>query len=504
MRKFRAILTAFVLTLTLIAPSIEMQATSQGSSVSETISVEYFYTDGIIETDSISVKRVTDPTEYTPTRFEDFPNVAGAVDLTAEYPVTNESIVITIMGDGFTASEQDDFVAEAKKTKNQILAIYPYSEFKEQIKVYAIKTISRDSTKAVDPQEGYVKPDGTAIKTFFGSFINYKQRMVRFPLGSEDEGLKNAQELRDSFFESYRLNKEHDKLSVILHNIYYNNCGAARYIGENGIYDGFTVCAIDSINTGDVATHELGHSFANLRDEYNGATNRAEAANQTMVSDPNKVRWKHFYGINGIGIYLCNISPNWYRPHEDCKMRDVRFPFCEVCMSELTRKFAEITKEDFYGYKERYWDERENISKAFPAKVISDGATRIVDYAFFGREDLFGISIPDSVASIGRYSFLRCRGLTDLYIPQSVAFIDDTAFFGCEKLNIFGYAGSSAERYALKNGVAFVKLPITDNVLLLHKFILNVPVPVETANADLNNDKVTDVFDIISARQKLN
>jgi len=513
--KFKAILTAVVLTVTLTIPSIEMQAISKGSTVSETISVEYFYTDGIIETDTISVERENDPTEYTPTRFEDFPNVAGAVDLTAEYTATNESIIITIMGDGFTANQQDDFIVEARKVKEQILAIYPYSEFKGQIKVFAIKTVSRDSTKGVNVKDenGYYDSTGKIpiYKTFFGSTIQLTssgRTMVRFNGAGEYEGLKAAKKLRESFFMSYRLNNEYDKLSVILHNNTQDNCGAAVY-KKDGAYDGFTVCAIDSINTGDVATHELAHSFGNLRDEYSPPSMKEESANLTMVSDPEKVRWKHFNGINGVGAYLCNSLPKWYRPHNDCKMNmDVRSPFCEVCASELTRKFAEITKEEFYGYRESFNINLDGsydiISKPFSEKIISDHAKRIVDYAFFGRNDLLNFTIPDSVTRIGRYSFLRCTGLTDLFIPESVAYIDDTAFFGCKNLKIYGYAGSCAGAYALKNDVPFVELPIANNVLLLHKFILNVPVPVETANADLNNDKVTDVFDIVSARQRLN
>ena len=69
--------------------------------------------------------------------------------------------------------------------------------------------------------------------------------------------------------------------------------------------------------------HELGHTTANLADEYfAGASYAREYANMTAESDPEKVRWKRFIGKNGVGVYeYDNGGDGWYRPHENCKMR---------------------------------------------------------------------------------------------------------------------------------------------------------------------------------------
>ena len=50
--------------------------------------------------------------------------------------------------------------------------------------------------------------------------------------------------------------------------------------------------------------HELGHTVADLADEYfAGASYAHEYANMTAESDPEKVKWSRFIGKNGIGVY---------------------------------------------------------------------------------------------------------------------------------------------------------------------------------------------------------
>ncbi len=50
--------------------------------------------------------------------------------------------------------------------------------------------------------------------------------------------------------------------------------------------------------------HELGHTVADLADEYfAGASYAREYANMTAESDPEKVRWSRFIGKNGVGVY---------------------------------------------------------------------------------------------------------------------------------------------------------------------------------------------------------
>ena len=65
--------------------------------------------------------------------------------------------------------------------------------------------------------------------------------------------------------------------------------------------------------------------------------------------------------------------------------------------------------------------------------VIEDGVTNIGAHAFYWCDNLTGITIPNSVTSIGDYAFYR-SGLTSITIPNSVTSIGDSAFYYCGNL----------------------------------------------------------------------
>ena len=89
----------------------------------------------------------------------------------------------------------------------------------------------------------------------------------------------------------------------------------------------------------EIAIHEIGHSFAQLSDEYwAGDFYANENYNMTQETNPASVRWKDWYGVNGIGIYQHSgggSASSWYRPHQNCKMRVLGSPFCAVCKERI-------------------------------------------------------------------------------------------------------------------------------------------------------------------------
>ena len=65
----------------------------------------------------------------------------------------------------------------------------------------------------------------------------------------------------------------------------------------------------------------------------------------TQETDPNLVKWENWNEENGIGIYqhCCGgASQNWYRPHENCKMRFLGAPFCSVCTERIIDRIYEL------------------------------------------------------------------------------------------------------------------------------------------------------------------
>ena len=115
---------------------------------------------------------------------------------------------------------------------------------------------------------------------------------------------------------------------------------------------------------------------------------------------------------------------------------------------------------------------------------LSDGVTVIGDSAFSHCNSLKEIQIPDSVTQIGKGAFYSCTNLVNvamskniqsisegmfcecsklksITISEKVTSIENYAFDGCDSLTIYGYSGSTAERYAFDNGFMFVALTHT-------------------------------------------
>ena len=65
---------------------------------------------------------------------------------------------------------------------------------------------------------------------------------------------------------------------------------------------------------------------------------------------------------------------------------------------------------------------------------LPESMTHLSEYLFVGCTGLEQITIPASVTDIGTSAFAGCTGLTDIAIPSSVESIGDRAFFGCTGL----------------------------------------------------------------------
>jgi hypothetical protein len=65
----------------------------------------------------------------------------------------------------------------------------------------------------------------------------------------------------------------------------------------------------------------------------------------TQETNPTLVKWTNWYNDNGIGIYQHTgggNSSSWYKPHLNCKMRALNFPFCSVCIEASLEKIHSL------------------------------------------------------------------------------------------------------------------------------------------------------------------
>ena len=100
--------------------------------------------------------------------------------------------------------------------------------------------------------------------------------------------------------------------------------------------------------------------------------------------------------------------------------------------------------------------------------TIPDSVTSIGGRAFSGCTSLTSVTIPNSVTSIGWGAFIGCTNLTSVTIPDGVTSIESNAFgyyfdddynkIKVQDFTIYGYKGTSAEKYAADNEFNFVSL----------------------------------------------
>lgn len=234
-------------------------------------------------------------------------------------------INIVILGDGYTDAEQNDFMVDATDLFNYFFTLSPWSNYSNNFNVFAIKVISAQSgakhpNSAGDCSSAFPLVPVSSPNTYLGcTFDSYGIHRLVVPANTSN--LVNV--LANNF-------PNYDQIFIISNTPYYG--------GSGGLYS--TTTAEEYSN--EIAAHEIGHSFANLADEYYAGDNYAgERANMTQQTSPSSVKWKNWMGYDGIGIYqhCCGgSSALWYKPSTSCKMEVLGYPYCSVCKEAIIER----------------------------------------------------------------------------------------------------------------------------------------------------------------------
>jgi PKD repeat protein len=221
----------------------------------------------------------------------------------------NEVTNMVIVGDGYTAAEQDKFIDDAKKAITGMLGQMPWRNYRNGINVYAIKVVSNVSGAAMNPNN--------LIDNYFGSSY-WSHNIERLLVAWRSSRVFSVLFDNTPFFD----------IGIIVVN-------DPKYGGAGG---NFAVFSTHSSAT-EIMIHELGHSFGDLADEYwAGPQYARERHNMTQDANPLTNKWRSFLNRNGIGIYPHAESPTWHRPHQNCKMRFLGRNFCDVCSHHLEER----------------------------------------------------------------------------------------------------------------------------------------------------------------------
>ena len=254
---------------------------------------------------------------------------AASIGLKAQtYPVdtllysgpTDTYINLVILPDGYKNNEMTKFRNDAQDFMDALFDERPFAEYEGYFNVFAIEVPSNESgashpgtaTDVSEPVHPVVSVDN-----FFGS---------RFDIAGIHRLLAPTQS-GNAYQVLFNQLPNYDQIVMLVNSPHYGGSG------------GPIATASTNSSSNEIAIHEMGHSFVGLKDEYYaGDQFAAEGINMTQETDPSLVRWKNWYGDQGVGIYQYCCGGNsamWYRPHQDCKMRALGKPFCAVCVEGI-------------------------------------------------------------------------------------------------------------------------------------------------------------------------
>jgi hypothetical protein len=245
------------------------------------------------------------------------------VDIIENNGDLDKHINLVILSDGYTNNELSKFSLDATSFTNAFFNEMPFKNYRKYFNVFIIKVPSNESgashpgtaTDETEPVHPVI-----AVDNYFGSTFDYAN-IHRLLVATKTAAISSV--LAANF-------PAYDNVLILVNSPYYG--------GSGGYY---TVASTHTLSS-EIALHELGHSFAGLKDEYwAGDAYAGEGINMTKITDPNIVRWKNWLGINLIGIYQHCCQGNsllWYKPHQNCKMQYLGRYFCSVCIQAITER----------------------------------------------------------------------------------------------------------------------------------------------------------------------
>lgn len=244
-------------------------------------------------------------------------------------------IDIVFVGDGYLASELDEYAGHATTGMAALLAETPFQQYSDFFNFYRVEVISNESGVDNDPSQGIDRD--TAMNMRY--WCNGIERLLCVDVGLAYSYANNAPGV--------------DQIFAIANSTKYGGAGyssseLATYAGGNGAAP-------------EIAIHEIGHSLGNLADEYfydgdtyNGPeTNRVNTSILTEAEMANaQTKWWRWLGTNnpqldglqstfeGAGYYDFGL----YRPSNNSKMRSLGRPFNHISVEALIVEIYKIVR----------------------------------------------------------------------------------------------------------------------------------------------------------------
>jgi len=231
------------------------------------------------------------------------------------------------LSDGYQNAQLPTYITQVTAIKNNFLTQTPYQQYQNFFNFYAIQVPSVD---AGADHPGNASDEGTSppqpvlvANTYFNTTFDFAgiHRLVVPQNGAAISGVLASN------YPTY------NQAFILVNSAFYGGSGGQHATSTN------------DPSSNEVAIHEIGHSFANLADEYTICC-QGERANRTTDNNPLTNRWKNWIGVSGVGIYALGVD-GAYRPHQNCKMQFLGVPFCRVCQESFVNKIYSLVTPIF-------------------------------------------------------------------------------------------------------------------------------------------------------------
>ena len=244
---------------------------------------------------------------------------------------------LVLLSEGYISTElTTKFPADAQTILNAFFTREPWREYKSFFNAFTISVASAQSGSSHPERYPPITRDTYFHSTFYSYGID---RLLTLPPNDIDGNSVDGEGRVAALLQTYV--PDYDIVLVIVNDTTYGGSG-----GE------FAVTSLNA-SSPDIATHELGHSFAGLGDEYGDYTPGYagyELPNTTEQTSRSLIKWKSWilaatpvptpqtttYG-SVVGLFEgAQYQPTgWYRPQLNCLMRSLNQNYCAVCRETL-------------------------------------------------------------------------------------------------------------------------------------------------------------------------
>ncbi len=248
---------------------------------------------------------------------------------------------IVLLAEGYTQSEMQKFMQDAQKFKKYLIECAPFDKHSSDINIWVVPIVSEETGTDIPGKNIYKN-------TFFDSHF-YTFGTERYINTVNNIAVRNA-----------AANAPYDQIYILVNTEKY---------GGAGIYNYYSICTTDHLHSGFVFTHEFGHAFAGLADEYYSSDVAVEdfydlnsepwEPNITTLIDFDS-KWKKMIeegtpiptadtednseiigAFEGAGY----VAKGVYRPRHDCTMKSIRYnDFCPVCSKAIVEMILFYSK----------------------------------------------------------------------------------------------------------------------------------------------------------------